>query len=358
MSVFRQPFGRGQFQLGGKSKPKKTKLPAVYDAKVDPAKVNLPALKAWGMRRLVELMGSEDEIAQALVQDVLDSPKPDPLQLEGGLAGLMDDAVRAKFVEDLWKLMVAAQEAPDGTPPELKDFKPTDAIAEDALAAAERAKAAALAAATRLQEQLRSITEGSGGGVAAVGVVHPMVGSLTEPKQRGDEGREGEESKRRGRSRSRSRSPRGRRSPPRRPHSPRDRSPTRWREHSPDRARHARRQRSPPREREHERHRHGRSERECRDEEGRRGRRERDEGRGGRHRTRSPYSPPVHAAASRSPDRLSPQPARFTPPPESLGERHSHERRPRHWGQRSRRDASMDRRSGSPLPAARPSSSS
>jgi hypothetical protein len=39
------------------------------------------------------------QIAQALVQDVLDSPKPDPLQLEGGLAGLMDDAVRAKFVE-------------------------------------------------------------------------------------------------------------------------------------------------------------------------------------------------------------------------------------------------------------------
>jgi hypothetical protein len=56
---------RGQFQLGGKSKPKKTKLPAVYDAKVDPAKVNLPALKAWGMRRLVELMGSEDEVQGA-----------------------------------------------------------------------------------------------------------------------------------------------------------------------------------------------------------------------------------------------------------------------------------------------------
>lgn len=111
------------------------KLPEVYGAKIDLKKVNLPALKAWGSQRLVELMGAEDEvgggragwlrwamgrvgcclpragdadgagplgvaqIAQALVQDVLDSAKPNPLELEGGLAGLLDDAIRVKFVQ-------------------------------------------------------------------------------------------------------------------------------------------------------------------------------------------------------------------------------------------------------------------
>lgn len=53
---------RGQLQLGGGTKPKKVKLPEVYEAKIDVKKVNLPALKAWGSRRLTELMGSEDEV--------------------------------------------------------------------------------------------------------------------------------------------------------------------------------------------------------------------------------------------------------------------------------------------------------
>ena len=47
---------------GSKARPKKVKLPEVYEATIEFKKVKMSAIKDWAVERLTKLMGYEDEV--------------------------------------------------------------------------------------------------------------------------------------------------------------------------------------------------------------------------------------------------------------------------------------------------------
>eukprot|EP00951_Prasinocladus_malaysianus_P040802 scaffold473505_cov48-Prasinocladus_malaysianus.AAC.1 len=112
----------------------------------------LRLMDAWAMQQISKITGDEDEIALALLDDVLDKPKPNPVDLEFTLAGILPAEKCRPFVEvciatchsgssvghlsphrvelcpvrpqknvhvsqELWSFLVSAMSSPNGVPP-------------------------------------------------------------------------------------------------------------------------------------------------------------------------------------------------------------------------------------------------
>ncbi|KAI0002131.1 hypothetical protein BJV74DRAFT_876601 [Russula compacta] len=97
---------------------KTLKFPPQFDTKVDVRKVNLQVIRPWVAKKVVELVGFEDEVlieyAMGLLEDE-SQPTPDPKKMQINLTGFLTDSTAA-FMVALWNLLIEAQDSPAGIP--------------------------------------------------------------------------------------------------------------------------------------------------------------------------------------------------------------------------------------------------
>jgi hypothetical protein len=87
-------------------------------------KVNLQILKPWITKRVIELMGFEDEVVIEMtfnmLEDSIDGVDPRVMQIN--LTGFLEDNAPI-FVLELWKLIQSAETSPMGIPPEFLEME-------------------------------------------------------------------------------------------------------------------------------------------------------------------------------------------------------------------------------------------
>lgn len=104
-----------------------TKWPEVFEQKVDISKVNLESLKDWMDQRITELMQMEDELVTNLAVSYLEEKQEDnkaicPKRITVNLTGFMGDNA-VIFMEELWKILLEAQDSKFGIPSLVIDLK-------------------------------------------------------------------------------------------------------------------------------------------------------------------------------------------------------------------------------------------
>ncbi|KAF7986333.1 hypothetical protein HWV62_35316 [Athelia sp. TMB] len=97
---------------------KSMKFPPEFDKKVDMRKVNLEVIRPWIAKKVVELVGFEDEVvveyAMGLLEDKQE-PNIDPKKMQINLTGFLTKDTPS-FMVALWSLLLEAQESPAGVP--------------------------------------------------------------------------------------------------------------------------------------------------------------------------------------------------------------------------------------------------
>ncbi|KAH7102344.1 PWI domain-containing protein [Auriculariales sp. MPI-PUGE-AT-0066] len=86
---------------------------------VDLRKVNLQVIRPWVTKKVVEFVGFEDEVvieyAIGLLEDTKNQPHPDPKDMQVNLTGFLTSST-APFMQQLWELLLEAQDSPAGIP--------------------------------------------------------------------------------------------------------------------------------------------------------------------------------------------------------------------------------------------------
>ncbi|KAJ8489145.1 hypothetical protein ONZ51_g3099 [Trametes cubensis] len=97
---------------------KTMKFPPEFEKKVDMRKVNLSVIRPWIVKKVVELVGFEDEVVVEYAMGLLEDdsqPTPDPRRMQINLTGFLTNSTPA-FMSALWKLLLEAQDSPAGVP--------------------------------------------------------------------------------------------------------------------------------------------------------------------------------------------------------------------------------------------------
>ncbi|KAG7293330.1 hypothetical protein NEMBOFW57_003378 [Staphylotrichum longicolle] len=121
---------------------KSTKFPPEFNQKVDMQKVNVQVMKKWIANRVIEILGSEDDVVIELIFDLVEGGRhPDIKSMQIQLTGFLDKDTPS-FCKDLWKLLLSAQASPQGVPKELLEAKKMELMQEkiEADKAAEEAR--------------------------------------------------------------------------------------------------------------------------------------------------------------------------------------------------------------------------
>jgi len=90
---------------------KSMKFPPEFDKKVDMRKVDLTVIRPWIAKKIVELIGFEDEVAVEYTMGLLEDeqhPTPDPRKLQINLTGFLTKDTPT-FMNALWNLLLEAQ---------------------------------------------------------------------------------------------------------------------------------------------------------------------------------------------------------------------------------------------------------
>lgn len=95
---------------------KTTKFPSVFGNRVDMSKVNVSVMRPWIATRVEQMMGFEDDILVELVMSLLEAEQhPDPRKMQISLMGFLEKRA-APFMNELWRLLLSAQESIGGVP--------------------------------------------------------------------------------------------------------------------------------------------------------------------------------------------------------------------------------------------------
>ncbi|KAF8424655.1 PWI domain-containing protein [Tirmania nivea] len=98
------------------------KGPPEYAKKVDMQKVNLEVMKQWISTRIVEILGTEDDVVIDYTFGLLEERMPDPKYIQYQLTGFLEKDTPA-FCKQLWGLLLSAQDSKTGVPQELLEAK-------------------------------------------------------------------------------------------------------------------------------------------------------------------------------------------------------------------------------------------
>ncbi|KAG9085995.1 hypothetical protein FRC07_013231, partial [Ceratobasidium sp. 392] len=92
-------------------------FPPEFSQKVDMRKVNLQVMRPWITKKVVELVGFEDDVVVEYAMGLLeDQSKPiDPKLMQINLTGFLESKTPA-FMTALWALLLDAQKSPAGVP--------------------------------------------------------------------------------------------------------------------------------------------------------------------------------------------------------------------------------------------------
>ena len=97
---------------------KSMKFPPEFEKKVDMRKVNLQVIRPWVVKKVVELVGFEDELVVEYAMGLLEEPSkfiPDPKLIQINLTGFLTSNT-PDFMKELWILLLEAQDSPAGVP--------------------------------------------------------------------------------------------------------------------------------------------------------------------------------------------------------------------------------------------------
>lgn len=93
------------------------KLPKIFKQEVDIDKVNLEVIKSWLEKKLDELVPNDDilvDYTYELIQN-----KSEIKYIHQQLIEFLGEEEAVNFCQELWKLMISAQDDKDGIPPQL-----------------------------------------------------------------------------------------------------------------------------------------------------------------------------------------------------------------------------------------------
>ncbi|KAK4698191.1 serine/arginine repetitive matrix protein 1, partial [Phenoliferia sp. Uapishka_3] len=104
---------------------KSMKFPVEFDTKVDMRKVELAVMKPWIAKKVVELLGFEDDVLIEYISGLLENeedPMVDAKKLQLLLTGFLEKKTPI-FMQALWGLLLSAQKNPLKVPTELLEEK-------------------------------------------------------------------------------------------------------------------------------------------------------------------------------------------------------------------------------------------
>ncbi|GAA5928407.1 PWI domain-containing protein [Sporobolomyces koalae] len=104
---------------------KKMSFPRTFDTKVDMRKVEITVMKPWIAKKVIELLGFEDDVLIEYINSLLedqDNPVIDAKNLQILLTGFLEKKT-ILFMEPLWNLLLSAQSNPLRVPTELLEEK-------------------------------------------------------------------------------------------------------------------------------------------------------------------------------------------------------------------------------------------
>ncbi|ETW06809.1 hypothetical protein H310_02959 [Aphanomyces invadans] len=101
-------------------------FPACFKHKVDISKVNKEVMHQWITEKITQVLGFEDEIVVSTAINLLEPTHHldplDPKEMQVALTGFLEGDA-SSFMEELWNLLVSAQENPTGIPQVFLDKK-------------------------------------------------------------------------------------------------------------------------------------------------------------------------------------------------------------------------------------------
>ncbi|KAF4741735.1 ATP-dependent RNA helicase ddx55, partial [Perkinsus olseni] len=151
------PFFR---KTGDQKLMAKMKFPKSFEKPVDLNRINVDVLRPWVTDRISDIIGTEDEIvidyALEQITATSDHTEVDPREMQLSLTGFLQRGA-APFCEELWEMLLSAQDSPAGVPAQLVDRKKREMMrkkeeAEKVKREIEERKAAAEAAAKKESE--------------------------------------------------------------------------------------------------------------------------------------------------------------------------------------------------------------
>lgn len=100
-------------------------FPSIFKEKVDVKKINIQVLRPWIAKEISTYLGMEDDVVIEYVYSLLEEKSLsgiDPRRMQIKLTGFLENNT-VKFMEDLWKLLVSAQNSIGGIPKEFLEAK-------------------------------------------------------------------------------------------------------------------------------------------------------------------------------------------------------------------------------------------
>ncbi|ODV81668.1 PWI domain-containing protein, partial [Suhomyces tanzawaensis NRRL Y-17324] len=96
------------------------KYPKCFKTAVDISKVNLPVVKEWITDKINEQLPDDDIVIDYLYELLqANGDQPDIRGIQVQLNDFLGQDEARQFCEKLWKLMISAQDDPDGIPAEI-----------------------------------------------------------------------------------------------------------------------------------------------------------------------------------------------------------------------------------------------
>ncbi|KAI9692956.1 MAG: hypothetical protein M1822_004951 [Bathelium mastoideum] len=109
---------------------RQTKFPPEFNQKVDMKKVNIEVMKKWIAGKILEILGSEDDVVTELCFNLLERERfPNIKHVQIQLNAFLDKDTAA-FCKELWMLCLSAQSNAQGVPKELLEAKKLELIQE------------------------------------------------------------------------------------------------------------------------------------------------------------------------------------------------------------------------------------
>ncbi|KAL1552895.1 serine/arginine repetitive matrix protein 1-like [Salvia divinorum] len=105
---------------------KSQKFPHELENLVDMTKVKIDVIKPWIAKRVTELIGFEDEVLINFIYGLLEGEAVNGKQVQISLTGFMERNT-AKFMKELWLLLLSAQQNVSGVPQQFLDAKEEEA---------------------------------------------------------------------------------------------------------------------------------------------------------------------------------------------------------------------------------------